>query len=796
MTAFSLAVEASIPCSSLLDVPASSPVCDEEAFVLMRRFAVLVGLFCVLAGSAAYASIYGVVQGVVHDAQHRPVGGAKITLRAGHSYLIFSAVSNQDGAFTISSVPLGDYVVTISGAGFEDFRQTVTVNSESTVTLHFQLAVATVNQSVTVQGTAQAANVDSVTPETLIDRIDIAKTPGADRTNSLAMITDFVPGAYMTHDMLHMRGGHELSWLIDGVNIPNTNIASNVAPQIDPKDIDTLEVDRGSFGADLGDRTYGMFNVVPRSGFERNRDGELVVTAGSFFQTNDQISLGDHSEKFAWYTSLNGNRSDYGLSPAVSEPVHDAANGYGGFASTIYNKDPADQFRLAGQLRTDYYQIPIDPDPNDWESQFYNSSGLRDGEHETDSYVLASWLHTFNAETAAQVSPFFHFNRADYQSSPNDNPAVTTANETGVYAGVQASISTVWKRNTINAGVYGYAQRENDAFGAVFSDPSSPSIPNTQNITLAGVEEFYVEDNYKATQWLTLTAGERQTHFSGSITEDAIYPRVGAAVQIPKLNWVFRGFYGHFYQPPPLTTLSGNQVQILGPLNEAFVPLKGERNEEHQFGVQIPFKGWLLDADTFENRGRNFLDHNNIGESSIFIPITVQGSLIQAWELTLRSPHLWKFGQAHLSYSNQIAQQIGGITGGLVCVGASALPTDPCYVGPGYSALDHDQRNTLNVGFNGNLPYKISGSFNVYYGSGFSNGDQQAPSPYTGAYLPSHTTADLALGKDFGERYTVSLTAVNVGNTRALLDNSLTFGGFHYNDPRQIYAEVKYRFKF
>ncbi len=142
-----------------------------------------------------------------------------------------------------------------------------------------------------------------------------------------------------------------------------------------------MEVERGSYSASLGDRTYGMFNVVPRTGFERNREGELVVTAGNFFQTNDQISFGDHTEKFAWYTSLNGDRSDYGLSPAASEPVHDATNGYGGFASLVYNRDPANQLRLVAQLRTDYYQIPYDPNPNDWENQLYDSSGLRDGEH-------------------------------------------------------------------------------------------------------------------------------------------------------------------------------------------------------------------------------------------------------------------------------------------------------------------------------------------------------------------------------------------------------------------------------
>jgi outer membrane receptor protein involved in Fe transport len=767
----------------------------------MRNVAslVLLLLSAFIATSHAYASEFGQIHAIVHDPQHRPIAGAKITLRAGHSFLTFNAISNALGAFDINAIPLGDYTLTITAPTFATFQQTLTLNSDSTITQHFQLALATVNQTTTVETTASAANPDSVTPESLIDRVDIARTPGADRTNSLAMITDYVPGAYMTHDMLHMRGGHELSWLIDGVLIPNTNIASNIGPQIDPKDIDTLEVERGSYDAALGDRTYGMFNVVPRTGFERNRDAELVLIAGNFGQTNDQISLGDHSEKLAWYLSLNGNRSNDGLQPAISQPVHDAENGYGGFGTIVYNHDPANQFRLVGQLRTDYYQIPYDPNANDWENQLYDSSSLRDGEHETDSYVALTWLHTFNAKTVSQVSPFFHFNRANYQASPNDLPASTTANETGFYTGLQASLSTVIAKNALSAGIYGYAQHENDIFGAVFNDQSATNFSVNPVIT-AGIQEAYVEDNYKPTNWLTLIAGERQTHFSGAITENAIYPRVGIALVIPKLNWVFRGFYGHFYQPPPLTSITGpalDYAQSLANPNvpgSSFVPLKGERNEEHQFGVQIPFHGWLLDADTFQTQAQNFLDHNNIGESSIFIPITVQGALIQAWEVTLRSPHLWRYGQAHLAYSNQIAKQIGGITGGLTCYS----PSNPsaCDVDPGYSALDHDQRNTLNVGFNASLPWQVFGAFNVYYGSGFSNGYQDPPSPYAAAYLPSHTTTDLALGKSFGERYTITLNAINVGNTRVLLDNSLTFGGFHYNDPRQLYAELRYRFKF
>ena len=105
------------------------------------------------------------------------------------------------------------------------------------------------------------------------------------------MITNYVPSAYMVHDQLHIRGGHQVSWLIDGVPVPNTNIASNVGPQFDPKDIDYLEVQRGGYSAEYGDRTYGVFNVVTRSGFERDRQAELVTSYGSFNQhrRSDQL---------------------------------------------------------------------------------------------------------------------------------------------------------------------------------------------------------------------------------------------------------------------------------------------------------------------------------------------------------------------------------------------------------------------------------------------------------------------------------------------------------------------------
>ena len=759
----------------------------------MRKLVLLCLWSLLLGTTAAYATIFGQLHGVVHDPQHRPIAGAHVELQAATSAYTQSAVTGQDGSFTLSSIPLGDYIITISQTGFATKRQTLTLASDTAPALHFELQLGTVEQAVSVENPAYTANVNTVTPTTLVDRETIALTPGSDRTNSLSMITDFTPGAYITHDMLHMRGGHQVSWLLDGVEVPNTNIASNLAAQISPKDIDYIEIQRGSYTSDIGDRTYGVFNVVPRTGFERNREAELIVTAGNFFQTDDQLNFGDHTEKFAYYASLNGNRSDYGLAPPVGEVLHDATNGYGGFASLIYNGSAKDQFRLLTQLRNDYFQIPYDPDPNSFGNQQFDSSGLRDGQHESDAIVAFTWLRTFNPSTVLQVSPFYHYNKADYESNPNDTPVATTADRSSTYGGAQASITAAIARNTIQAGLYSFGQHDNYLFGAIFNDNSGNANFSKPDSASGGVIEEYISDNYKATSWLTLIAGLRETHFQGEFSEDATDPRFGVAVRVPKLNWVFRAFCGRYYQPPPLLTAAGPIVQFANDNNTAFAPLHGERDEEHQFGVQIPLRGWVLDVDTFKTRVNNFLDHSNVGDSSIYFPVTIDGALIRAWELSLRSPRLWHFGQAHLAYSNQIAEQRGAITGGLIC---APITSPECDVTPGYTPVDHDQRNTLNVGFNATLPWHTSASTNVYYGSGFTNGDPDPATPYPNAYLPSHTSVDLSIGKSFGERFTASVTTTNIANYRVLLDNSLTFGGFHFNDPRQIYGEIKYRFKY
>jgi outer membrane receptor protein involved in Fe transport len=730
-------------------------------------------LFSVLFSvGALWAVVSGAVRGVVHDPDHRPVVGAQVVVKSTSSDFSQTLSTGPDGYFEATSIPVGVYQVTVTQAGFAPAAQEIVVASGSAPVLHFQLNLGAVTQSVNVSEEALAINPEQMTPAVMISRQQIQAMPGADLSNSLNMITDFVPGAWMTHDQLHIRGGHQVSWAIDGVPIPNTNIASNVGPQIDPKDIDYIEVERGGYSATYGDRSYGVFDVVPRTGFERDREGEVYTTFGTFAQTNDQLNFGSHTQKFAYFASVNGNRSNYGLETPGPNVLHDRVWGTGGMASFIYNRDANDQFRFVTSLRRDDYQIPVDPDQE--------VAGIRDMERERDAVTDFSWAHTFRPGLLLTVSPFYHFNVANYDGDPNDFPLSTTQHRTSHYAGAQIALNEVTTRHNASVGIYQFGQWDNESVNLIANHGSAPPLAQSKQ-SQGNLEAVFLEDQYKALSWLTLTAGVRLTHFAGAISENAASPRLGGTVRIPHLNWVLRGFWGEYYQAPPLSTVTGPLLDFAVSQGLGFIPLRGERDQEHQFGLNIPLRGWSLDVNNYHQRAHNYFDHNAIGNSNVFFPLTIDGARLYGWEVSIRSPRIARRGEVYLAYAHAHAEGAGAISGGLTAFSSPHT---------GYFQLDHDQRNTLHAGFSLTLPGRAFAGGNLYYGSGFTDGSSDAP-----AHLQEHTTFDISAGKAVAESLTLSVTALNLTNRRFLLDNSATFGGTHYAEPRQIYLEIRYKFR-
>jgi len=219
----------------------------------LRKHAFLIFAF-LLCAVAANAGIFGTVRGIVHDVQHRPIAGAHLLLQAKQSDWKREAFTDDNGEFQMDAVPAGNYTMRITRDGFREYVADLAVVADSAPLRHFPLEIAGVSERVEVRESAQTLDTTSSSSPVTLGRQTISETPGATRANSLDLITDYTPGAYMVHDQLHVRGGHQVSWLVDGIPVPNTNIAANVGAQFDPKDMDVVEIERGGYSADYADQ--------------------------------------------------------------------------------------------------------------------------------------------------------------------------------------------------------------------------------------------------------------------------------------------------------------------------------------------------------------------------------------------------------------------------------------------------------------------------------------------------------------------------------------------------------------
>jgi hypothetical protein len=199
-----------------------------------------------------------------------------------------------------------------------------------------------------------------------------------------------------------------------------------------------------------------------------------------------------------------------------------------------------------------------------------------------------------------------------------------------------------------------------------------------------------------------------------------------------------------------------------------------------EVGYAVPIHGWTLDLDGFDNATRNAVDHEVLGNSNLLLPLTIESGRVRAVESTLRSPRLRNWLQLHYALSVMRAQGRGAITGGL---------TDFAPPANDYFFLDHDQLVTFNTGAEAVLPVQSWVSAAVQYGSGYLLGDGPK-------HLSPHTTIDIAAGKSVTDNLSLRLTITNLANAAFLTGFANSFAGTHYQTPREIGLQVRYKFHY
>ena len=98
------------------------------------------------------------------------------------------------------------------------------------------------------------------------------------------------------------------------------------------------------------------------------------------------------------------------------------------------------------------------------------------------------------------VSPFYHFNAANYDSSAFDFPNSVANHRASSYLGGQMTLGATFARNTIQGGFYGFWQRDNQLFGVIFNDGFGPPINNRQMLS-GGTFAAFIGDKFAVTKW-------------------------------------------------------------------------------------------------------------------------------------------------------------------------------------------------------------------------------------------------------------------------------------------------------
>src|SRR6185369_7137717 len=223
----------------------------------VKRSLCCVGLMMVWA-LCVRAVLASEVRGEVLDPNGNPIKAAQVTLSPktpGYSQV---DKTDDNGEFLFIGISSGEYVLKVEAAGFVKAEKLVRVVSGSSPEVRFQLEITGLKENVEVTPRTEEVGAVTPAPTTLISKEQIRTTPGAARSGSVRVITSYVPGSYMVHNILHVHGGHQVTWLVDGVPIPNTNTGVDVGTPFYINDIDYLEAQRGSYSVEYGDRTYGL----------------------------------------------------------------------------------------------------------------------------------------------------------------------------------------------------------------------------------------------------------------------------------------------------------------------------------------------------------------------------------------------------------------------------------------------------------------------------------------------------------------------------------------------------------
>ncbi|HEX4945988.1 MAG TPA: carboxypeptidase regulatory-like domain-containing protein, partial [Blastocatellia bacterium] len=267
---------------------------------------VLLGLF-LLTGAQAQ-TIFGRISGTVTDNSGAAVPGVTVKLVNEATQLTREAVTDLNGFYVATNLPVGAYRVTVEAPGFKRITKTGSeLIADGRLTVDFALEPGAVTESIEV--TASVGETVNSTSGEVARVIDESQVQGlALNGRNYMQLTALIPGApLLTDDQLELATSLSVAQPING-NRGNTNNltvdggfnldSGSNGSQINNVGIDFIKevnIKTSNFSAEFGRNSGASVNVVTRSGgnqfhgsaFEFLRNDKL--DANNFFNNTRNV---------------------------------------------------------------------------------------------------------------------------------------------------------------------------------------------------------------------------------------------------------------------------------------------------------------------------------------------------------------------------------------------------------------------------------------------------------------------------------------------------------------------------
>ena len=248
----------------------------------MRRFAArfvvsLVAVGFALSSAPLFAQTgqnFGELVGRVMDEQGAVLPGVTVTLKGPALMGASTAVTNERGMYRFPAVPSGTFTLTFELTGFSTLvHADIVVPVRQTVTVDSQLKVATVQETVTVQGDSPVVDVANAKVGERLDNKTLQSVPTSRTVFGSATI---LPGMVMVRqDPAGLNAATSTGMVAHGASNYNLNYFGVTAdtPQnygsmyyMDYNSAEEISVDTAAMGADIGGGGGANINIIPKSG--------------------------------------------------------------------------------------------------------------------------------------------------------------------------------------------------------------------------------------------------------------------------------------------------------------------------------------------------------------------------------------------------------------------------------------------------------------------------------------------------------------------------------------------------